>query len=227
MSDTSIIADYSPNSYASVNASSFMINTGGTVVFDGNVNEKLMNLHNLRNISMDYNSQKKEDDVKLPNTVEFCTQYNRFKNEEKILAEQLNIAEKKISEINDNQEKILKALRELGVNTDTFEMIQSIILPHTKELIEKYNIQDTMCRLKELQDKIAIYLVLLTEVKNEFFTETKDIDNWTCSICYDSKIDHVITSCGHTLCGKCKIKIKDKCFVCRKNIDQVIKLFTT
>lgn len=224
----SSIADYANDIsvYASVNASSFMINTGGTVTFDGNVNEKLINLQNLRNISIDYDS-KDEKEEPLPNTVDFCIQYNKFKNEEKDIAEQLNIAEKSISEIKNNQEIILKALKDLEVNTDTFDMIQSIIVPHANELIEKYNIEYTLRRLKELQDKIAIYLVLLNEVKNEFFNETKDIDNWTCSICYDSRIDHVITSCGHTLCGKCKIKIKDKCFVCRKNIDKVIKLFTT
>lgn len=220
------ISEYSTDSYAPVNQNSFMINPGTTVYFDdNNLTEKLNNLRTLRNIIIENKDDSKEELI-LPNTIEFSSQYNKFKNEEKKFIEELNNAETNISKIKNNQQILLKALQDLDVNKDTFEMIQSVIIPHTTELIEKYNLTDTQSKLKDIQDKLAIYLVLLSEVKNEFFTDTKDIDNWTCSICYESKIDMVITSCGHTLCNKCREKLKDNCFICRKKIDKVIKLFT-
>ena len=50
----------------------------------------------------------------------------------------------------------------------------------------------------------------------------------TCSICLDSDVNAIFTSCGHTCCLECgeRVKrVKENCHICRKKIDSVIRMF--
>ncbi|CAD7959980.1 unnamed protein product [Amoebophrya sp. A120] len=47
-----------------------------------------------------------------------------------------------------------------------------------------------------------------------------------CSVCLTRTVDRVLVPCGHTACGSCVDKLKDKrCHLCRKTFFQAIKLF--
>ena len=47
----------------------------------------------------------------------------------------------------------------------------------------------------------------------------------TCPICLNNQIDTIILDCGHTICSKCSIKLKNNCFICRKDIVKTQQIF--
>jgi len=46
-----------------------------------------------------------------------------------------------------------------------------------------------------------------------------------CNICMNRIVDSVLIPCGHTGCQECINKCENKCFVCRKEITQIKKIF--
>lgn len=61
--------------------------------------------------------------------------------------------------------------------------------------------------------------------------QTKTVQDTDCRICFDKKIDVVLTPCGHhCLCQNCANLVKSKnqgCPICRKKIDQVVKVYAS
>lgn len=50
-----------------------------------------------------------------------------------------------------------------------------------------------------------------------------DSDDHECVICMDNPIDRVFVPCGHTACGLCSEKLRNKnCHMCRKKILNII-----
>ena len=50
----------------------------------------------------------------------------------------------------------------------------------------------------------------------------------TCNICMSNNIDSYVNPCGHTGCSECLKRLENydmKCFVCRKHVADVRKLY--
>jgi hypothetical protein len=51
---------------------------------------------------------------------------------------------------------------------------------------------------------------------------------YKCQICLTDDITHVLVPCGHTFCGTCVNQLqRNKCAMCRANIDKKIKFFVS
>ena len=49
-----------------------------------------------------------------------------------------------------------------------------------------------------------------------------------CVICMDAAATHIVVPCGHqSLCSSCTARYHGQCPVCRGNIVQIIKVYTT
>ena len=72
----------------------------------------------------------------------------------------------------------------------------------------------------EIKKKVEIYKNLEIKVNNLNNCTT----NFECKICMERPIDTMNLPCGHTFCGLCVNNI-DECYICRKKIDNKIKIF--
>ncbi len=89
----------------------------------------------------------------------------------------------------------------------------------TNYSIERKNIE----KLYEIKENIHKYL----ENEREQYLEKlkKDINpELQCQICYENRLDIVLNPCGHMFCHKC-FKDSSNCFVCRKDVSNIIKVF--
>lgn len=72
----------------------------------------------------------------------------------------------------------------------------------------------------EIKNEVIKYRNLEIKIKNLNNCAT----NFECKICMEKPINTVNLPCGHTFCNDCLGNI-DYCFICRKKIDNKIKLF--
>lgn len=95
---------------------------------------------------------------------------------------------------------IAKAMKESAI---TFETHLTTLTRRNSELITSIN------RVQK-------------EIKNLFGTIQKRF----CNVCFENEIN-VVLQCGHVLCSRCadKAKSRGRCFTCRKNIEQVFKIY--
>ena len=49
--------------------------------------------------------------------------------------------------------------------------------------------------------------------------------NLLCQICFENRINLVLTPCGHTFCNDCLTDNINQCFNCRKTIDSRFKIY--
>lgn len=57
-------------------------------------------------------------------------------------------------------------------------------------------------------------------------SQKDDDDRFTCTLCYDCKIEIALADCGHTLCTSCYLRVRgQRCFKCREIVTNPIKLF--
>jgi hypothetical protein len=47
----------------------------------------------------------------------------------------------------------------------------------------------------------------------------------TCPICLTNQVDTIILECGHTICNTCSTRLKNHCFVCRKDVVRTQQIF--
>ena len=71
-----------------------------------------------------------------------------------------------------------------------------------------------------MKEQIIKYKNLEIKLKNLNNCAT----NFECKICMERPIDTINLPCGHTFCGVC-IHNVEICFICRKKIDNKIKIF--
>ncbi len=103
---------------------------------------------------------------------------------------------------------------------------------------ERAQILDAMLTLSEQgkeTNKIPSLIIALEDKKKKVDAEkanenskdevkTEDSDN-NCKICFELRIDVVLIPCGHVVvCESCS-KSLDKCPVCRKGVNGVVKMF--
>jgi hypothetical protein len=85
----------------------------------------------------------------------------------------------------------------------------SHITNQSSHLREEYT--DSFNKLAQLKD---VYKIL----KNSDVT-------FACPICLTRQVESFLTPCGHTYCSKCLEDIRQRCYICRQNIDRVRSLY--
>lgn len=77
---------------------------------------------------------------------------------------------------------------------------------------------------------IFIFQICLVECANNNGNNSASNENVDCSICMDRPRNSVIRSCNHFVtcyeCARLLYNRKDPCPVCRKRIDDVIRVYT-
>lgn len=84
-----------------------------------------------------------------------------------------------------------------------------------------------------IENKINNYRNLFLFIINKILKSTVINDVETkklCPICFENEVDMCINPCGHTICNKCTISNRttnsfNKCYSCRTNIKDYIKIF--
>lgn len=81
-------------------------------------------------------------------------------------------------------------------------------------------------RLKDLQetyDTTKKELCILHRYSPHF---TQNDPRHLCPVCLGSEVNVAVAPCGHTLCNVCCFKLDDRrCFICRNDVQSVIKLY--
>ena len=134
--------------------------------------------------------------------------------------EVLTFLENKFSKINKKLEKKI-----FGVLKNKYiKEINS--LNYAKEIVSNNYIIEK----KNLDNLIKIKNNLTTYIKmneNNYIDNLKKIINpdLLCNICYENRCNIVLNPCGHIFCDKCFTNNNLTCFVCRKSVDNCIKIF--
>lgn len=77
--------------------------------------------------------------------------------------------------------------------------------------------------LKETYDMTKKELYILHRYSPHF---TQNDPRHLCPVCLSSEVNVAVAPCGHTLCNVCCFKLAEhRCFICRNDIQSVIKLF--
>jgi hypothetical protein len=89
----------------------------------------------------------------------------------------------------------------------------------TNYSIERKNID----KLYAIKENIHKYL---ENAKKQYLDKLeKDVNpELQCQICYENRLDIVLNPCGHMFCHNC-FKDSSNCFVCRKDVTNIIKVF--
>ena len=112
-------------------------------------------------------------------------------------------------------------LKEIHENISKYFSDEQVINNNINELFSKESKQ-----LKNLEDQ-------LVKIKKTLYIFYKHSPHYIendprklCSICVQREVDVCNTPCGHTLCSVCSNMITNrKCFICRTEIQNVIKLY--
>ena len=92
-------------------------------------------------------------------------------------------------------------------------------------LLSKQEEYSRILDLESIKEKIGNINEELS-VLNESIKEVITLqDSSTCSVCMETRVEYFMNPCGHTLCGKCKSNVKERCHYCRTEIIEFKKLF--
>lgn len=142
------------------------------------------------------------------------------------------------SELSEEYEKSLENLKlDIEKLNDFQDFLGSKSFKDEKTLIEPVikNIEEICKNMlddnkhDEVKEKYNKKLIVLKLYMHSFIkTINKGNTGTTCNICMTSNVDSYINPCGHTGCNKCFEKLENydmKCFVCRKKVFDVRKLY--
>jgi len=108
-------------------------------------------------------------------------------------------------------------------------IIDSIKMRKLKEIellnfsINNLSIQNTIID-KIISEKNEM---LETTKKNYIESLNKNINpDLLCQICFENRINLILTPCGHTFCDNCFKEQHTICFNCRKTVDKRYKIYT-
>jgi len=107
-----------------------------------------------------------------------------------------------------------------------------------KENYDKWIINYYLINIKNIEENIEQIETTLKDFTNLFLyiinniVQNKEIEKNTCPICFENTIDICFNPCGHTSCNKCVLSnrinnnyINNKCYTCRSNINEYIKIY--
>tara|TARA_B110001469_G_C9635607_1_gene318668 strand:+ start:73 stop:507 length:435 start_codon:yes stop_codon:yes gene_type:complete len=87
--------------------------------------------------------------------------------------------------------------------------------------------------IKNISTKLVIMKKMLSDNENNLENSRKEFveqikrevnPDLLCQICFDNRINVILTPCGHTFCKEC-LGNSITCFNCRSTIDKPFKLF--
>lgn len=118
---------------------------------------------------------------------------------------------------------------QLFLGSKNFKDEEKLIEPVIKNIEEICKNMLDNNKHDKIKDEYNKKLIVLKLYMHGFIkTINKGNTGTTCNICMTNNIDSYINPCGHTACSKCLEKLEDhdmKCFVCRKNVYDVKKLY--
>ena len=116
-----------------------------------------------------------------------------------------------------------------------------IFIPKDKEMLIISSIKRSRIKeiellnysIKNLASQISITKKMIDDninnfeiSKRDYITKLKkDINpDLLCPICFDNRLDTILTPCGHTFCKQC-IGLSNDCYICRTNVKQSYSVF--
>ena len=180
--------------------------------------EKVFNMINKAKISIKQIREKKDEITKN------ITEYEEYRNYCEELLDGIEKLSKIYNKIND------KFNCEIDNNIDfsnfipKASIIENNILNGIKQLQTNIDnlIFDKKEELKVCYKKIDNFKSM---VRKCFENEEEICKKNKCSICVTYTINSCLNPCGHTFCSNCINKMKNKCAMCRNNINSVIKIY--
>ncbi len=106
--------------------------------------------------------------------------------------------------------------------TESLGELITINQKYLEEMFEKTNIREAY------DDMISTYkkMLICREIMTASVPSTSINGSPLCSICLTDGVTHVCVPCGHTFCQKCtNQRTPFSCYVCRKPITQMMKIF--
>lgn len=166
------------------------------------------------------------DDIAALTVKDMTVKYKDLKNTLSQLLQEIDKSEerrKKIESDIDTLKKIL--LKELYLyDKETMQLLDKAVAK-SMEMIAALDIPTKRAVYTNHREILANYQALIKEAQSEHGNSTEHM----CSICFDEEPSHVITPCGHVMCGTCKTKMNDGrgrvCHVCRGSIRDIIKFY--
>ena len=112
---------------------------------------------------------------------------------------------------------------------DQREILSSVKASKLKEIeLLNYSINNLQTQLLIIQKIAAEKTNNIENSKQEMIANLKKEINpdLLCSICFENRINLVLTPCGHTFCSSCFNLTKNKeCFTCRTPVDKGFTIF--
>lgn len=112
---------------------------------------------------------------------------------------------------------------------DQNEIISSIKASKLKEIeLLNYSINNLQTQLLIIQKMVSDKTNDIENSKQEMIANLKKEINpdLLCSICFENRINLVLTPCGHTFCDSCfNLKKNKECFTCRTNVNHGYTIF--
>lgn len=167
-----------------------------------------------------------KDDISTLSLKELLTRYKDVKSGMKQLLQDINQAEEKRKKIEDNISTVRRILLNdfYLENNETMQLLDKAVA-NSQDLIKALDIPTK----RALYDKHRVIIANFQDLLQEAQKETEANTERTCSICFEEQPSHVITPCGHVMCGTCKTKMNDGrarvCHVCRGYIRDFIKFY--
>ena len=167
------------------------------------------------------------DECDLENTIEVCEEFDPeiLKNECQKYKIQM---EKILFNINDYKKKILNITESLDTLNSVSTQLHSLqnestakITENIKNIIGTYE-TDLSNAKQQFKESVHKYKYLFSISPYYVKNDPRHI----CPICTTNEVNTAYVPCGHTICTTCSIKCDiDHCYICRGNIEKVIKLY--
>lgn len=122
-----------------------------------------------------------------------------------------------------NKESRAKILEEdeINVRAEVYDLKKAVVREKNRFNDELNNLKDIITG--QLED---IYKKYSSSNMGKLEAALKSIDDDICQVCYDSKIDILISPCGHMVaCDKCMGLLDNNCPLCRTPISNKTKIF--
>lgn len=172
--------------------------------------------------ALDYFKHTKPVDQSVENIKEFADNFKDIKIKLTKIQETITLLEKRKELIKTTYEDLNKKITEFFGLVNSQEFI-AMLAVRAFEMIKSLELEKYYEERVTLLEHYNAAVPLLTQVKDEFFSDQVNIGN--CPICYEKNISYTLQNCGHCLCDDCKKKIGTNCFLCRAHISKITRIY--
>lgn len=171
-------------------------------------------------------NQKTITDVATLSVRDFLKRYKEVKRVVAQLLQEIDDAENKRRDIEEKLSTVRNLLMKEFYIEDDMESRKFFDKANTKshELIKALDIPGKKAMYEEYRKVLADFQELLLEVQSQ----NEEPVERMCGICFDETPSHVVTPCGHVICGSCKDRLgaRDRtCHACRGPVHSIIKFY--